>query len=114
MVNFNMTDFTKYNISNDEVWEKISKVLSENANFYKKVRIKCVAFKNNENGDYQNILCVINAITAESYVTNQIKNYGQIFLFEYWYDIKHFNEHFNSGTWINILLPKVKTKISIS
>ena len=92
-----MTNFQKYNIPDDEVWGKISKVLYENDNFYKKVRIKCVAFKNNENGDYQNILCVINAFTAQSNGNNKIVDYGQIFLFEYWYDIKDFN----LGNWIN-------------
>ncbi len=92
-----MANFQKYNISDDEVRIKISKVINENANFYKKVRIKCVAFKNNEKDGYQNILCVITPFTAKSCENNRIVDYGQIFLFEYWYDIKYFK----SGDWIN-------------
>lgn len=91
-----MTTFQKYNISDEEVWRKISEILEENRKFYKKVRIRCVAFKDGKSNDYYNILSIIN-FTTESYGNNRIVDYGQIFLFECWYDIKDFN----LGNWIN-------------
>ena len=82
-----MANFKKYNISNDEVWKIISEIITGYKKLYKKVRIRCVAFRENESGDYQNVLCLIKAFTEEPCKYNQIKGYGQIFLLENWYEI---------------------------
>lgn len=92
-----MTNFRKYNISNDEVWKKISEIITNYKKFYKKVRIRCVAFRENESSGYQNILCSIKAFTEGPYGYNQIKGYGQILLFEDWYDI----DNSILDNWIN-------------
>lgn len=96
-----MTNFRSFNINDGEVWNHFNMIIRKNKRFYKKIRIRCVAFKTGNNDEYQNILCLIKAYTQEAMlkkIENKIYEYKNICLFEYWYNI----DSFQLNNWINV------------